>query len=277
MKYPLEKLDELANSIQALLAEYHKRSYSDFYSSTSDPEKEFRESVQKSMESSSDLMGRAGTTVLSKLQSVLAEIEAIVEMDDRSIAKRVNPILDRAKTFATHPTNPLGYGEIASTLMQLSGHLKVRQVYRPKIFVGHSFKEEDEAVVKKFLQLFNHEGFDCETGEKPEAQDVDEKVKRRIGENEGLIIIGTRDQELKAGGGWTIPPWLRDENAYAMGKGKPTLLFFEDSIDERQRKGIQGDYEHIIFARDDVSDAIIRAIPYLQDFKQKIQDTRPST
>jgi hypothetical protein len=251
-----------------MLSGYHERSMSGLFSSSA------HDVGAKFTDESTKFMSEAGKSILSEVQKVLGEIEALLEYDDKTIKDRMTPILKEAKFHATHQVNPLGYAELASTLMNISGQLKVRPVYRPKVFVGHSFKTQDEAIVAKFLRLFNNEGFDCETGKRSEANDVDEKVKQRISENEGVIILGTRDQELMDRQGWTVPPWLNDEKSYAMGKGKPILLFFEDVIDQRQRKGIQGDYEHIVFNRDDPSDAIINAIPYLQDFKQKIQTPR---
>jgi hypothetical protein len=265
IKYPFEKLDELANKIQSILSDYNTRSRSIGYSGP------FDEIVEKYNDNSAKFMSEAGKTILSEVQKVLGEIEGLLEYDDKTIRNRITAVLKKAKLEATHQVNPLGYAELASTLMNISGQLKVRPVYRPKVFVGHSFKTQDDEIVRKFLTLFTSEGFECETGERPEADNVNEKVKRRIIENEGVIIIFTKDEKISERNEWTAPPWLIDEKAFAIANGKPILLFFEDVIGQRQREGIQGNLEYIIFNRDDSSDAIIKAIPYLQDFKQRIQ------
>jgi hypothetical protein len=262
--YPFVEMDRIARLIQELLGQYHRQSSTAMFSG------DFKAVGKRLSDESDTFMSDARIQVLPAAQKLLGQLGALIQYDDKTIRNRLESLIKEAKRNAENPVNPLGYNELAAQLMFMSGQLKVRPIYAPKVFVGHSFRQDDQQIVKKFLDLFKYEGFECETGERPEANDVDEKVKRRINENEGLIIIGTKDQQLHQGQGWTLPPWLIGEHAYAMGLGKPTLLFFEDATDQRQRKGIQGDYEHILFNRDDPSEAIIKAIPYLQDFKQKI-------
>ena len=141
---------------------------------------------------------------------------------------------------------------------------------RPTIFVGYRFTPEDEGLANKFIELFNAEGFHCISGKTARHEDVDEKVKQIIEQQaEGVVIIFTKEQELTKGG-WTTSPWLIDEKAFAMGKNKPVLLFFEDCIAHTQRKGIHGDLEYITFNRVSLVDAFPKAISYLQNFRQHI-------
>jgi len=153
--------------------------------------------------------------------------------------------------------------------MRLAGHLSVRVVAKPIIFVGYRYTEEDEKLANEFIKLFELEGFKCVSGKTAKAEDIDEKVKKLIDQSEGVIIIFTREKELKDGG-WTTSRWLTDEKAYAMGRDKPVLLFFEDCIAQTERKGIHGELEYVKFNREHLHEAFLKAIPYLRDFRQRV-------
>ena len=147
---------------------------------------------------------------------------------------------------------------------------KLRQKQeRPRIFIGYRYVKEDEIVAKKLISLFELEGFECITGRTAKARDIDEKVKKAIEESDGVIVIFTKDKELR-NGGWTTSTWLSDEKAYALGAGKPILLFFDECISADQKKGLQGDLEYIEFNREKLDDAILKAIPYLRDFYKRL-------
>ena len=168
-----------------------------------------------------------------------------------------------------HPTNPLGYNEIASLLIDLRGYLSVGMIMKPTVFVGFRYAKEDQEVVRTFMELLALEGFEILSGKTAKAEDVDEKVKGLISSCDGTIVIFTKSQELKEGG-WSTSVWLSDEKAFAMGKGQEVGLFFEDCISKESRKGIHGDLEYIEFDRENMQEAFLEAIPYLRDFKQKI-------
>lgn len=275
MSYPFEELTRLSVRIQELLGNYELESISNIFprhSPDKTREEEFEERSRKSMETSVRFMKNAGTELLPKVQSVLAEIEALLESDDVSIASRVRPILKQAQQFATHPTNPLGYNELSALLMRLKGQLSMRVIIRPTVFVGYRYTEEDEIVADKFIKLFQHEDLNPISGKTARAEDVDEKIKNMINISDGVLVIFTKEEELKRGG-WATSTWLTTENAYALGQKKQVGLFFEDCISPTQRKGIQGDLEYIEFNREHIDRAFLEAIPYLKDFRQRILGT----
>jgi len=224
------------------------------------------------MEASNKFMERAGTEVLPKVQGVLAQIEALLDTTDESIAGRLRSILLEAQSRARRPVNPLGYGELSSLLMRLKGHLSVRMVARPTIFVGYRYTEQDEELAKRFIEIIRLEGFNPISGKTAKAEDIDEKVKRMIETSEGVIIIFTKEKELKEGG-WTTSTWLTDEKSYALGQGKRVGLFFEDRIAPSQKKRIHGDLEYIEFNCEHLEEAFLQAIPYLRDFRQRILES----
>lgn len=268
MNYPIKQLEKLAPEIQELIGEYRNEELR-----TSDFNIPWDERTRMSMEASNNFMRRAGVKVLPSVHKVLAEIEALLEGEDKAITERIRPILSEAKQWADHPTNPLGYAELSTQLMRLAGHLSVRVVARPTIFVGYCYTEEDEKLANKFIKLFELERFKCVSGKTAKAGDIDEKVKKLIDQSEGVIIIFTREKELKDGG-WTTSRWLTDEKAYAIGRDKPVLLFFDDRIAQTGKKGIHGDLEYVEFNREHLDEAFLKAIDYLRDFRQRVLERR---
>jgi len=263
-KYPRKELESLAGRIQSLLGEYRGETTHALTRRIS-PE----ESSRLLLEASDNLMKKAGTKALPQIQKVLAEIEVALSDEDKVFAKRIRPILSEAQQFARFPTNPLGYAELSTLLMRLAGYMSVTLEDRPTVFVGYQYTEDDEPIADWFIKLISQEGFEPTSGKKPKAQAFDEKVKRMIARSEGVVVIFTKEKELRERG-WTTPTWLTDEKAFAIGKDKPIALFFEDCIAETETKGIQGLHEHIKFNRKHLDKARPRIVKYLRDFKRRI-------
>jgi hypothetical protein len=276
MSYPLKKLESLSTKIQELLGSYYIESRTDLILKPREGvsrEEEFYKSIKRSNDASSRFMAKAGIEVLPQIQSTLAEIEALLSSEDKSFITRIQPILEKARSIATYPVNPLRYNELSSILMSLKGHLSIRALIRPNIFIGYRYTPEDEEIANKFMTLFTFEGMNLISAKTAKTEDVGEKVKRLIGDSEGVIIIATRDQELKDGG-WTTSVWLTDEKSFALGQSKKVGLFFEDCISPTSKKGIQGDLEYIEFNREHLDKAFLEATPYLRDLRQSIIESR---
>jgi hypothetical protein len=272
MSYPIKKLDDLTRRIQEILGDYQIGSIENIlprHRPDKTRDEEFEERSRGLMVSSRSFMRKAWIEVLPQIQSVLEEISILLNSEDESISDRVRPILDETIRLARHPVNPLMYGEISSLLMRLKGQLSMRVVIRPTVFVGYRYTPEDEILAEKFIKLFRLEKLNPISGKTAKAEDVDEKVKGMITISDGVLIIFTREEELKRGG-WATSTWLTSESAYALGQNKLVGLFFEDCISLTQRRGIQGDFEYIEFNRESLADSFLTAIPYLRDFRQRI-------
>lgn len=213
-------------------------------------------------------MNKAGVEINPKVNLLLGKIEAILYNEDPAVVSRMKPMIEDARRMATFPTNPLGYSELATKLMNLAGHLSVDVVFEPRVFVGHKWTDKDDEIANKFMELFELEGLKCLTGKPAKPVDVDEKVKGLINDTDGTIIIFGPDKKLEATEYMTTSGWLKDEKSYAMGKGKPILLFFDNTIHPDEKKGIQGDYEYIDFDKECLAEAILEAIPYLRSFRK---------
>jgi hypothetical protein len=275
VEYPLDDLMTLSIKIQKASGNYFKKSTESMFSRQSrfaDEETKKRlwdEENRRYALITNKYMTKIGVEILPIVQCLLAEIEVKLSLEDESIRTRINPILKNAKLTAEHPTNPLGVNELSSLLMSLRGHLSIGLIVKPVVFVGYRYNKEDEDIAESFVELMKLEGLNVVTAKTAKPIDVDDKVKEQISKCDGAIIIFTKAEELKDGT-WATSAWLLDEKAFTLGKGKEVGLFFEECISDSQKKGLQGNLEHVEFNRNHLEQGILKAIPYLRDFRQKL-------
>ncbi len=94
------------------------------------------------------------------------------------------------------------------------------------------------------------------TGEKPRAKNVSAKVKERIDACDTFVGVFTRQDKLSGKEQWIASPWIIDEKAYALAKGKRLVLIKEDGV--ANIGGLQGDYEYLPFDRGKLVDLVFR-------------------
>lgn len=265
ISYPLQELEDISRSLQELISEQRSSHYRAIV-----PGVAHEERGDIIFQASKDLMNKAGSDLLPRLNKALGEIEALLDEENAAIVKRITPLLSEVRRLAEDPVNPIGYSELSSKLMRLSGHLLARIVAKPKIFVGHSYEKRIEIIVDKFIRLFQLEGLECFTGKPAKAMEIDDKVEKLITESDGVIIIFSKDKELRDSHYWTTSSWLKSEVTCAKTQKKPFLMFYEKWIDPDERKGLHGEVEYIEFDAEGLDDTFLKAIPYLRDFKQRI-------
>ena len=130
-------------------------------------------------------------------------------------------------------------------------------------FVGHSFAAADREVVeavKRTLMAFH---IRVETGERPSASTVSDKVKRRIDRCDSFVGIFTRRDKISGKDSYTTSTWVIDEKAYAIG-GNKKLVLIKDSLVE-SIGGLHGDYEYLEFAPNGVLDLVLRLVELLTE------------
>jgi hypothetical protein len=120
--------------------------------------------------------------------------------------------------------------------------------FLPTAFVGYSFAPTDKIVIDCIIETLTSIGIKVVTGEKPKAEKISEKVKKLIEEQYLFVGIFTRRDKIAHKKEWTTSPWVLDEKAYALGRGKKLILLKEQGV--QSIGGIQGDYEFIEFSRD---------------------------
>jgi hypothetical protein len=119
--------------------------------------------------------------------------------------------------------------------------------FEKTIFVGHSFSPADQIIIDPILNFLRSLGFVVITGEKPKADRISEKIKALIDQQCCFLGIFTRRDKIARKQEWTTSPWVLDEKAFAVGKGKKLVLLKEIGVGSIG--GIQGDYEYIEFDR----------------------------
>lgn len=130
-------------------------------------------------------------------------------------------------------------------------------------FVGHSFAPADETVVSAVIRVLTAFNIRVETGERPSADSVSRKVKRRIDRCEAFVAIFTRRERIAGQQAYTTSTWVIDEKAYAIA-GNKKLVILKDAL-LNDIGGLQGDYEYVSFEPDAVVDLIVRLVELLTE------------
>ncbi|WP_432450611.1 hypothetical protein [Aliiroseovarius marinus] len=139
-----------------------------------------------------------------------------------------------------------------------------------RAFVGHSFSDKDEEVVRKFTDFFDtlkngSKNFDWVHATESRSEDVSEKVLELINgknlfigictQNEGTVKehnfrrsklsarIAVREEDIE----WKTSDWIIQETGLAIGRGMKLILLVEDGV--RTPGGLQGNLEYISFNR----------------------------
>lgn len=114
-------------------------------------------------------------------------------------------------------------------------------------FIGHSFAPDDSAVVGFVKDLLTEMQIRCSSGERAEAVEVHEKVKKRILAANLFVGIFTRRDKIEGKDLWRTTDWLVEEMSFAAANGKKLILLRENGIADFG--GLQGNLEYIEFNR----------------------------
>ncbi len=159
-----------------------------------------------------------------------------------------------------------------------------------KAFIGHSFSDNDDAVVRAFLKLFDrikemNIGFSWEHAEAAEAKQIADKILRLMQDKNLFIGICTKNEAviaptklratlfgktLKASEDSFTPKasdWIIQEIGLAIGKGMDLILLMEDGL--RPPGGLQGNREYILFDRASPEKAFMKVLETIQSLIPK--------
>src|SRR4051812_35943829 len=89
-----------------------------------------------------------------------------------------------------------------------------RMLIERKAFLGHSFLQEDVPVVTFFKDFLNEMMVKCSSGERPELNQVHEKVKKRILEANLFIGVFTRRDKIEGKDLWRTTDWVLQEMSF---------------------------------------------------------------
>ena len=164
--------------------------------------------------------------------------------------------LKQASSQATSSSATLRSGAQPQPTTRVPAQLET--VFDGKAFIGHSFLPSDKRVADCVAQSLTAIGISVVTGEKPKAERISEKVKKLIDAQHLFVGVFTRRDKIARKKEWTTSPWVVDEKAYAVGKGKKLILIKEEGVGSIG--GIQGDYEFIEFSRDRLEELSVKLV-----------------
>ena len=179
---------------------------------------------------------------------------------------RVYPIFDTAldSQIYNNPSKGDALGSAVQMSIKAVGLLKgkdeneINRLTRktPIIFVAHSFKEENENLIEKFLKFLQTFDIAISLGSEIDTKPISEKIKQKIDDSDIVLGIMTKDEQ-NAEGNWSASKWIIEELAYSLGnKDREIIRLIESGCDKEGR--IFGDREYIEFCKEDISDAFIK-------------------
>lgn len=203
------------------------------------------------------------TENLGILESYLKRLGVSMQI---SAYGRIFPIFDTALSSKIFDNPSKGDALEAAVQMTIKavGLLKgkdeneINQLTRktPIIFVAHSFKEENNYLIEKFLKFLQTFDIAISLGSEVNTNSISEKIKKKIDDSDIVLGIMTKDEQ-NAEGNWSASKWIVEELAYSLGnKDREIIRLIESGCDKEGR--IFGDREYIEFHKEDISDALIK-------------------
>jgi hypothetical protein len=188
------------------------------------------------------------------------DFQRLLTFSEQSVTrKRYDVVLQRVlKDFTLNVIMPLKKLLNNTPVTSVAPHADATHDFAASAFVGHSFADEDREVVRKTIDLLEGMGINVETGAKPKADLISEKVKELIDRQYFFVGVFTRRDKIARKREWATSPWIIDEKAYAYARGKKLILLKEVGI--QSIGGIQGDYEYIEFDREHFELALLKIV-----------------
>ncbi len=161
-----------------------------------------------------------------------------------------------------------------------------------KAFVGHSFDEGDESVVRSFLEYFDEAqklglGFTWDHARAAETKDLADKVLSKIKDKNLFIAICTRKERAVAENSlrsfvlpwrwlaaaetsftWKTSDWITQEIGLAIGRGMDLMILLEKGV--RRPGGLQGNHENINFDRNAPEKSFTQILQTIRSLMPKV-------
>jgi tetratricopeptide (TPR) repeat protein len=185
----------------------------------------------------------------------------------------LNPTIKLQQTrVSTADTSAEGSNLKIEANVVVEGRLLIQRT----AFLGHSFLPEDVPVVSFFKELLNEMMVKCLSGERPEVNQVHEKVKKRILDANIFVGLFTRRDKIEGKELWRTTDWVIEEMSFAAAKGKKLLLLREHGVADFG--GLQGNQEYIEFDRNNLhlsAAKLIQSLWSLNPGRVKFQSNKP--
>jgi hypothetical protein len=132
-------------------------------------------------------------------------------------------------------------------------------------FLAFAYRDRDRALAAQVELLLRSHDIVTKDGQILGGEALTPAVQALIDESDGLIALLTRRDQL-AVGGWTTHQWVKDELAYARGKGKPALALIEQGV---AADGMFQSYQYLPYQADAPLQAFVDLSRTIWDWKRK--------
>jgi hypothetical protein len=99
-----------------------------------------------------------------------------------------------------------------------------------RVFIAHSFREEDQQVIQIFRELLEEDGFECVSLEDPGSESILDRIDKAVSTTDFVIGIFTRRHKFTTGR-YSSVPYVNSELGFAIGKQKEVIAFYEEGVD----------------------------------------------
>jgi hypothetical protein len=124
-----------------------------------------------------------------------------------------------------------------------------------KIFLGFSFRPENERVVRDIDRLVQSHGLVLVTGEILGGAGLTPEIQRRIAEADALVALLTREEKIDGQEAWRPTGWVNTEYISARARRQCAIALVEDSV---KVDGAYAESEHIRIDRQCPCEAMVR-------------------
>lgn len=116
------------------------------------------------------------------------------------------------------------------------------------IFLGYSYRQEDDEFVSGFKELLSDKGYEVLDGKADGLGSISQAIIEKIQISDAVVIVMTK-RDKKENGKFTTAAWLLEEKGAGLALGKPVGMLVEEEIDDSDIGGMQGDNQRFHFTR----------------------------
>ncbi|MBD3337641.1 MAG: hypothetical protein GF353_00940 [Candidatus Lokiarchaeota archaeon] len=129
-----------------------------------------------------------------------------------------------------------------------STEIKKSSSKQKTIFIGYSYRIDDDEFVSGLKELLADKGYKIIDGKADRLGSISQAIIDKIKICDISIIVMTK-RDKKENGKFTTTAWLLEEKGASLALKKNVAIFVEEEIDEADIGGLQGDSQRFHFTR----------------------------
>src|SRR5437762_14343109 len=111
-----------------------------------------------------------------------------------------------------------------------------------RVFLARTFQTQDRDLVHSIDRLLSSHDVEVLTGDCAGGEKLEEEIRRRIEQSDGLVALRTRRDPIANSGAdkWTTHQWVDDEYGMARSKNSKAVALVETGRSKERRGGKDG-------------------------------------